>query len=432
MTVDRSCPPPVSGFTGLHLEFPRCVSLRNGIPVWVIDNGEDDINRLTYYFDGGMLHEDRPYQAALTMATLAEGNAHRDAAAIAESFDYYGSLKQANSGDAHSVVSLSSLNDNFAGALEVMQQCVATATFPDHEFGIIRQQQVSNCEIALERVKYLAMKEMKRLYYGDGHPLSMRATPGDIAALTPDDALRFHRRHFVPARCRLVLAGRITDRELATVDDLVGSWQPAGAPPEPVTWHVDPSPQMLSIVDKPGAVQSAIVITVPTVGRRHPHYFKLRLLVMALGGYFGSRLVSNVREDKGYTYGIVANLLGSAFDAYVGIATECDTKYTRAVIDEIKKELRRLRDETMGDDELYTVKQHMLSSLAKQLDTPFSIAGYVGSTIMHGVYPEYYNEQVAAIAAATPRDLQEMAQRYLPDDKLRIVIATDKSKLSGI
>ena len=430
MAIDRSCPPPISGFTNLHLDFPRQVTLRNGIPMWVIDNGDDDINRLSYYFDGGMLREDLTFQASITAATLTEGSRSRDAAAIAEAFDYYGALKQVNNGDAHSVVTLSSLNDNFAGVLPIMQECVAEATFPEHEFGVIRQQLASNCELAMERVKYLAMREMKRLYYGDGHPLSLRATPDDINALTPDHARSFHRQFFCPACCRIVLAGHITDRELAIVDDVVGSWQPAGEPADPVTWHINPSSQMLSIIDKPGAVQSAIVMTLPTIGRRHPHYFKLRLLVMALGGYFGSRLMTNIREKKGYTYGIGASLLGSAFDAFVGISTECDTKYTWNVIDEVKKELRHLREEPLGDNELHTVKQHVLSDLAKQLDTPFSMASYVGSTILHGVYPEYYNEQVAAIASASSHDLQEMAQLYLTEDKLRIVIACDRNRLS--
>lgn len=429
MAPDRSCPPPVSGFTNLRLDFPRQVTLRNGIPMWVIDNGDDDINRLTYYFDGGFLREDRTFVAPTTVATLTEGSRSRDAAAIAEAFDYYGAVKQVSTGDAHSVVGLSSLNYNFADVLPVFQECVESATFPEHEFDVIRQQLASNCELAHERVKYLATKEMKRLYLGEGHPLSLRTTPDDILALTPDDVRRYHRRYFTPARCRLVFAGHITERELAIVDDVVGAWQPIGEPAEPVTWHVEPSPQMLSIVNKPDAVQSAIVMTVPTIGRRHPHYFKLRLLVMALGGYFGCRLMTNIREDKGYTYGIAANLLGSAFDAFVGISTECDTKYTWLVIDEVKNELRRLREEPIGEDELHTVKQHILSDLAKQLDTPFSVAAYVGSTILHGVYPEYYNEQVAAIAAATPNDLQEMAQLYLTDDKLRIVIACDKNRL---
>lgn len=429
MTIDRSKRPPVSGFTHLHLDFPPQVTLSNGIKMWVIGDGDDDISRLSFFFDGGVLHEHKPMEAMLTAMTLTAGSSGRDAATIAEAFDYYGAWKQPGAYDAHTTLSITSLNDNLHGILPVLQECIEAPTFPEEEVEVLRAQLASNCDVAHQRVKYLALKEMKRLYYGDGHPLAMLATPQSIAGITTAHLVRFHREHFNPASCRLVLAGRVTDRELRIVDDVVGRWQPQGSPAPPVAWHINPSPLMHSIVHKPGGVQSAIVMTLPAIKRTHPHYLPLRLLVMALGGYFGSRLMTNIREQKGYTYGIAANLLGSAFDAYVGISTECATAHTWDVITEVKKELRRLREEPIGKEELNIVKQHILSSLAKQLDTPLSIGSYVATTILHGVYPEYYNRQVEAIMDATPAQLQDLACRYLNEDNLRTVIACDRTAL---
>ena len=167
----------------------------------------------------------------------------------------------------------------------------------------------------------------------------------------------------------------------------------------------------------------------PTVPRRHPDYIKLRLLATVLGGYFGSRLMANIREDKGYTYGINASLSGRSFDGYIGISTECDTQHCWNVIAETKKEMVRLCDEPIPEQELKVVKRHLLSDLVKTLDTPFNIAAYIGSMFCYGIYPTYFNDQVQEIIDANSSDLLDVAKHYLDMSKLRIVIACDKNSL---
>ena len=186
---------------------------------------------------------------------------------------------------------------------------------------------------------------------------------------------------------------------------------------------------MLSIVDKPGAIQAAVSMAIQAIGRNHPDYLALRVLCTVLGGYFGSRLMSNIREDKGYTYGINAFLSGREQDGFVGVSTECDVHYTWQLIDEVKYEMQRLRDQLIPEAELALVRQYMLSDQVKTLDTPFSLASYVASTLLYGVYPEYFNRQIETILNITPQRLQQVAQAYLDLDRLRIVIAGDKSQL---
>lgn len=428
----RSQQPPVSPLTDLHFDFPQATRLSNGIKMWVVGNGEDDINRVGIYVAGGTCEEQLPMQATLTAQALTGGNSDMTAEQIAEALDYHGAKVGTQVHDHYTLIGLSSLNDNLAQVLPVLMKCLESPTFPASEVATWRRQLSSNCAMALQRVSFLAAREMKRLYYGDHHPLAAQVTPQQIDALTTEHVAAFHARHYHPAGCVVILSGHIGDREIHTVDDTLGRWSPTGVAIPPRQHEIKPSPVMMQVVDKPGAVQSAIAITLRAIPRRHPHYHLLRLLVMALGGYFGSRLMTTIREDKGYTYGIGASLLGRADDAFIGISTECDTRYTRAVIDEIKNEMRRLREEPIPPDELLTVKQHVLSDLAKTLDTPFSVASHVAGTFLHGTYPEYYNEQVAAIAAATPPMLQEMARRYLREQLMRIVVAGDRSRLQAL
>ena len=139
--------------------------------------------------------------------------------------------------------------------------------------------------------------------------------------------------------------------------------------------------------------------------------------------------MKNIREDKGYTYGINAHHSGRAFDGYVGISTECDTNHTWNVINQIHNEIKTLHDELIPQQELETVKRFMLSDLAKTLDTPFNIAAYIGNMFCYGTYPSYLNEQVKEIKNVTSQQLQDIARRYLDIEKLRTVIACDKNKL---
>jgi predicted Zn-dependent peptidase len=155
----------------------------------------------------------------------------------------------------------------------------------------------------------------------------------------------------------------------------------------------------------------------------------LRILVTALGGYFGSRLMQNIREDKGYTYGINAMLVGRRSGAKIVITSECDTAYTYLLVREVENEIRRIQDKLMSEEELDTVKNNMLSDLAKTLDSPFSMASCVSSNIIFSTGEDYFNRQIAEITKITTKELQEVANKYLDVSKFYTAIAGDEKQL---
>lgn len=427
--IDRSKRPAVTPFTDVHLDFPQSQTLSCGIPIWVINGGDEQVCRISVYVAGGTIHESQPLLSLLTPLMALEGSEHFDTRQIAERLDYYGAWKTALNHDTMSELSLSSISEHYGHVLPLLVDGLAHATFPESEFGMYRQRYAANYATMRERVKYLAGVEMRRLYYGDGHPLVADIDPAKLAQMSVSDLKAFYARFFHPSNCRLILSGKVTDEMVRLTDEAFSQWvddKPAEAMP---AWSIRPSDQMLKVVDKPGAVQAAVAMTLQAIGRTHPDYLSLRLLCTVLGGYFGSRLMSNIREEKGYTYGIHAFLSGRAEDGYIGVSTECDVRYTWQLIEETKHEMQRLIDEPIPEDELNLVRQFMLSDQAKTLDTPFNKASYVASTWLYGVYPEYYNQQIHTILHTTPEQLQQVAKRYLNLDKLRIVIAGDQSKL---
>ncbi|MDO4512213.1 MAG: pitrilysin family protein [Bacteroidales bacterium] len=431
--TDWSKQPEISTFKNVELKYPQPVTLSNGIPVWVVGDGDDEVNRIELFMGGGVCEEPKPLLSYLAALLSLEGSQKMSAAEIAEAMDFYGSLKSAQPADHCAQFSLSSLNRNFASTAPILADCIASPLYSEQECMLYQQRIASNVATARQRVEYMAQEEMMRLYYGEGHPYAKEPSPEVLMGITTDDYKAFHATYYNASNVRIVFSGKVTDKEMAVLDSTIGAWHHFGEKVDPsIEPEIRPSEKMLSIVDKKDALQSAVAITLRCIPRRHPDYFKLRLLITALGGYFGSRLNMNIREEKGYTYGIHSYLAGKAHDSYACVMSSCATEHTWALISEVKKEMARLREEPMPDDELRTVKQHMLSDLMKTLDTPFSIARYVGDCFTVGIYPEYFNEQVAAILACTPADVQEVANRYLLEEKMRIVIAGDKQKLQEL
>ena len=422
--------PAIHNFTDLRLTCPTPVRLPNGMPMWVIGNGEDEVCRLTLIMGGGAMQESKAMTAYITAANVLQGNRQQTPAEIAEALDYHGAWKASQAHDFCSILSISSLNEHLEKMAELFMNCVTQPSFPADELAVTKQRLSSNCATNRQQVKTLANDAMRQLYYGPHHPLARITTPESIESITRDDVMQFHAAHYNSSNCRVIVSGKVTDRELAIVERTVGAWNCPGAVDGEEEPPIEPQAQMLQIVDKPQAVQSAIYITLRAVPRRHPDYNRLRVLMMALGGYFGSRLNQNVREQKGYTYGIHAYLAGRRADAFMGINTECATQYTWPLIDEVKKEMLRLHSELIPDVELNIVKQHIMSDLAKTLDTPFTMAEYVNSTLLIGTYPEYFNDQVATLEQVTAQELRELAQRYLRPERMRIVIAGDAQSLN--
>lgn len=426
---DLTKAPVTSGFTDLRLDFPGPITLDNGIELRVVDGGEDEIVRVNALMAGGTFDEEKTMQSVVTALTLFEGNAKQRADEVAEALDYYGAWQSAAPSDHYMLTTMSVMNRNLEHVLPLMLETFNSATFNSEDIAPHLLRMKAQCALALEQVKYLALQEVRRLFYGDNHPLAVVPLPDDIDRLDDNDLRSFHARHFNVENCILVVSGKVGERGIALLNNTFGRWNRHGEPTQPKCVAENPSNVRQSVVDRPGSVQSAVALAFPGVPRRHPDYFPLRILTTVLGGYFGSRLMANVREDKGYTYGISASLLGRSDGSSVVVASECGTQYTAPLIAEVRKEINRLRDELIPDDELNIVRRYMLSDLAKTLDTPFSIASSLCGQWLYGTYPEYFNNQVKVINEIDSRQLRETARRYYDFEKAYLAVAGDKEKL---
>lgn len=420
--LDRTTPPCLQPYPDIQLSMPLWRRLPNGVPMCVIDHGEVEVNQIDVYFGGGILEQPKRYVAQLLASMIDKGSSKNSAEAIAEQMAYYGAVKGGSVSDHHIKLSLRCTSRNLPMLMPIFFDYITTPQFDDKEFSNIVEQTRANAVVASKRVASLASIRLSQMLYGEQSMMANEFEAKSIGDVTIADLRAFHNAHFAPESCRVVLSGKVTPAIADEVARWFGSWQSCSFQPLS-PWKCQPMDLRRDVIAVPGALQSGIAAAIPAIGRQHPDYIGLRILTTAFGGYFGSRLMSNIREDKGYTYGIHAYLAGRKEEGHIAIATECAAQHTEAVIDEIRHEMRRLREQPMPDEELAVVRNHMMSDLLKTFDTAFSLADYVGSTITVGVQPEYFNRQYSILQTFTPEQLQSLAQTYLVDERLRIAIA---------
>lgn len=428
--LDRRNSPKISNFTDLSCNYPQYITLANGVKLYIVDNGDQDVCRLEVICRGGTFDETKCLQSTILASMLVHGSEEYSSKDVAEVLDFTGSYMNAVSHDNYTHVTLNSLVKNLYKVLPVFKSVLEAPQIPQREFDLLKTQLKSAYQTAKRKVRYLAQMEGRRLYYGERHPLSHSVSDEDVDNITRDDVLTFHRRFYRSENYTFVVSGKVDDNVIDLIEQHFGCESCCGSPVELVNIGRNPVKEQMSIVNLDDALQTAVYMVLEGIARNHPDYITMRILTTALGGYFGSRLMQNIREDKGYTYGINAMLMGRKSGSKLVISSECDTAYTFLLIEEVKNEIRRLQQELMCEEELKMVKNCMLSDLAKTLDSPFSIAGCVSSNILYGTGEDYFNRQVQEIINVTPSDILNVANKYWNVDDFQISIAGNVKELN--
>ncbi len=430
-TLDRITPPPVGAFPPLALPEPQRYRLTNGIEVTACNLGDEEVCRVDLMFDGGYYADIRPGTASLTLLMLKEGAAGKSSEAIAEAFDYHGAWLQTTTSSHYQYVTLYTLNRHLNTCIGLLADIVTSPDFPQPEFDRLKERRIQQLLVQNEKVDSLASDTFLAQIFGSEHPYGRIVTPAHLERIVTDDLRAYHRQHIRPDRCHIFVAGKVTDRLLDNLEHHFGqTWHgPADEPtPDPV-YPIEPASQHIAITHKEHALQSGIRLGLPVINRDHPDFFALKLLCTALGGYFGSRLMSNIREEKGYTYGISSSVAAMRYGSYLVISTQTGTEFTRPLIDEVFAEIERLRHEPIPADELTVVKNYLRGDMARTLDSPFSIADYYLSLKANALTTDYFARQDEAIRRLTANDLLEAARRYLEPDRFYIAVAGDREKI---
>jgi zinc protease len=423
--LNRLLPPPPQPLTALTLPTPEVHHLPNGARLHLLANAAQPVLRLQVVLPAGKRQEAAPGLAQLAARLLTEGTATRTARQIADEVAFYGASLECEAGPDRATLTLYCLARHLPALLPLVREVLAAPTFPELELHQMKNRLSQSMRVERQKTSFRATEEFNKQLFGEeaayGRPFE-EASFGQITAA----ALRaFHAVAYAPAGAELFLSGDVAAYTPA-VAEVLGQWQPehegVATTLLPAAPLPDAYPTGLVAMPVEGSIQASI-----RVGRRWPALTEtqtpeLLLLVKVLGGYFGSRLMKNIREDKGYTYGIQASVVAREQATALVIGTDVNGDRADATRQEIARELERLQTELLSDSELETVKNYTLGKLLGETATVFEQADKYRHALLQNLRPDYYHHLVQQTQAATAADLLALARTYLsPADMLTVV-----------
>ena len=421
--LDRTQSPAYQVLSSIRIPKAQTHSLRNGLPLHVINVGEQPLARLECIFQAGTWYEPKRAVSYFTTRMMNEGTSTRTSRQISEYVDQYGAFIEFNHGVDKVTVTVYTLVKYLPEILVLLSDILQDSVFPAHELGNLQRITAQNLRVNLEKNAYVANAVFRENLFGENHPYGRTTREEDISLVTPEDVRGYYEQRLRGRPFDIVLAGKITERETALVDRYLGESDVSAAEPFKSVLPVNPARSAPVMIEKPNSVQSTIRTGRRLFTRQHPDYPSVSVLNEVLGGYFGSRLMKNIREDKGFTYGISSNTVAFLREGYWMIGTDVKKESTRETIEEIGKEIARLKEIPVGEDELETVKNYLIGSFAGSLNTAFDIADRFKITHFEGLPSDHYDQYVERVQAVTAADLLELANRYLDWEQfLKVVV----------
>ncbi len=414
----------------LNISEPKKITLSNGMRVFLIPDKEQDVTRLDVVFDAGNALQSQKLQANAVNKLLSEGTQNHTALEIAGMLDFYGAYLDPFISKDKAGLTLFALTKYYDRLLPLMAEILTKASFQKNEIELYEERKKQNFLVNIQKVSYRASLEFNKLLFGENSPYGQTLNENDFGKLKQEDVLYFHENFYHPKNAYLVLSGKITGELLNLLKQSLGDlWRKKETIPVLKDSYTETVSEKIRFFEKENALQSALRIGTTTINRRHPDYSRLRLLNTILGGYFGSRLMSSLREDKGYTYGVSSFIQNFRQADYLAVATEVNADHTAAAINEIKHQMERLSQEEVPQDELTVVKNYMYGAFLRHFDGPFSLADRFLKSLELSFEFDLYKKELDEMMKITPGILLETARQYLNFDEMRILVV---GKVDGL
>jgi zinc protease len=424
MILDRKIAPAQQSIDNVGLIMANKKTLDNGLPLFEINAGSQDIVKIEFLFEAGTRYQDQPLVSSSTNNLLMEGTANRTAKEIADAVDYYGAFIQHEVGKDFAMFSMYTLNKHLKAVLPIVKDVLTTPSFPQEELELHVRNSRQQFVVNTDKVAFLAKKGFNKLLFGQQHPYGMVAELEHFDLLTKEKLSSFYRKNYTLDRCTIIASGRVPDDLHALLNESFGSLpiQPNEDASVVNTSSIDYKPEQ-TFIHKPKAIQCGIRIGKVMMGKKDPDFIGMQVLNTILGGYFGSRLMSNIREEKGYTYGIGSGILSYQDTGCFFLVTEVGADVCKPALEEIYKEIGRLRTESISEDELRLVKNYMLGSFLRSTDGPFSLSDRFKEIHVHGLDYDYYDRFLEVVNTISSEELMKLANAHLQQDSLSEIVA---------
>ena len=423
--LNRTITPTIKDAVDINLVLKTCdrYDLNNGAHVYALNAGAEEVIMLEFVFYAGNSYEGQNLVAGATNYLLKNGTSKKNAFQINEHFEYYGSYLNRACQNETATITLHCLSKHLKELLPVVREILLDSVFPEEELTIFKQNSRQRLSVNLQKCDFVANRLIDAYLYGEHNPYGKFSSHEDYEALTTEKLRTFFKDHYLNGKAILFAAGRLPADFKILLNEFFGDLRLNETLPSAFIPQVPIEQKKHRVQNDPNGVQGAIRLARHFPNRHHPDFQKIMVLNNLFGGFFGSRLMTNIREEKGYTYGIHSYLQNHIEQTGWLVSTEAGKEVCEATITEVYNEMNILREELVDDEELLLVKNYMIGTNLGDLDGPFQVISRWKNLALNNLDEKYFYDSVAAIKNVTAEEIRALANKYLqPEDFFELVV----------
>ncbi|WP_338767680.1 pitrilysin family protein [Bernardetia sp. ABR2-2B] len=413
--LDRTKAPDFQLIKSHKLPEINTQKLRNSISFHQLNTKNQPVLGFQIAFEAGRCQENKTGEASFMAKMLLEGTTTHTGKQIADKISFYGASINIDSGNDFTIVSFYTLEKHLESLLPLLKEILQEPTFPQSELDNLKNRSVQNLKIQEERTAYRATVKLKEVLFQENHPYSASSSEESIRAIQRQDLINFYENNIKSNPFEAYLVGDIDVDSEKLITDFINSFE-VDITKKDKQLIENPTNSVTKIYEEiEGSVQTSIRIGRLLFNQKHQDYVAFKVMNMILGGYFGSRLMQNIREDKGYTYGISSRTAAMKNGSYFVIGTDVKKEIYGDAVNEIYKEIERLKNEPVSEEELENVKNYMSGNFLGSLSTAFAVMDKVQDIHLYNLDESFYNDYITKLRKVTVEQVQKMAQKYLID-----------------
>jgi zinc protease len=418
--LNRSIAPATRPVLSVQLPPAQVFALPNGSRLHCLPGSGQPVVKLEIIFKAGKWYEPVPGVSYLTAKMLLEGTSHHSAKQIADTIAFYGASIECQQGFDRSNLTLYCLSKHLEKLLPLVNEILTSPSFPQEEFSLLKSRTIQNISIEKQKTSYLATAALTRNIYGENHPYNTGMDEANLAVIDRQQIRSFFQSHYTFPEAEIILAGDFEENNRQEIVDLFGGM----SSPFPAATQLRKGVKANgnTILDLPDKLQSSIRIGHHWPLMSHPDFARLSLINKILGGYFGSRLMKNIREEKGFTYGIFSAVSPKEHDSLFYIGTDVNYEKAQETISEVLKEIRILKEELVSEKELETVKAYTVGKFINDTATIFDQSEKYKTIVLQNLPADYYSLYLQDIQNLSATEIPGLMEKYLPEAFLSIVV----------